>query len=327
MVIKTEEFVNKAKMIHKDTYDYSKVNYTNSNNKVIIICKKHGDFEQLPSNHYKYGCSKCGSENNKRNKELKQKCKNDFTKKANLVHNNIYDYSKSEYINVISKIIVICKLHGEFTITPNNHLRGKGCAGCGKEMNRISKIKSFKEYYDDFIKLYNDKYDYSMVEWKGGTPRIIVICKKHGQFSVSPYLHRKGTECPKCGNQHSPISITWLEYMKIKYSIDIDHAENIGEYFIPGSRYKADGYAKSINTIFEFHGDFWHGNPKIYEKTLLNPRLGVTYGELYENTLQKTEYIKKMGYNIIEIWESDWKVFIKHVKNIQSKWRNKRLLS
>jgi len=325
--LSTQQFIETALGIWNGLYEYSKVNYINSYTKVIIICKKHGDFEQLPSNHYKYGCSKCAFENNIRNNQLKEKSKNEFEQKANLVHQNVYDYSKTNYINAVSKVTVICKNHGEFSITPNNHLRGKGCPPCGKEKYRLSKIKPFQEYYDDFIKLYNDRFDYSLVNWKGGTTRIIVICKKHGEFSVIPHAHRQGTECSKCRNNHSPISITWLEYMKIKYSVDISHAENIGEYIIPGSRYKADGYAKSINTIFEFHGDFWHGNPKIYNKSIINPRVGITYGELYENTVLKTEHIKKLGYNIIEIWENDWKIFIKYVKLIQTLWRNKRVSS
>ena len=136
-------------------------------------------------------------------------------------------------------------------------------------------------------------------------------------------MHKNGKKCPKCSNQHSKVSIEWLSYMEIKYSVKINHAQNIGEFIIPNSRYKADGYAENINTIFEFHGDFWHGNPKLYDKKKVNTRLGSTFGELYEKTLQKSNFIKDNGYNLIEIWENDWKKFIKSITVIQKKWKIK----
>ena len=110
--------------------------------------------------------------------------------------------------------------------------------------------------------------------------------------------------------------------MEIKYSVKINHAQNKGEFIIPNSRYKADGYAENINTIFEFHGDFWHGNPKLYDKKKVNPRVGSTFGELYEKTLQKSNFIKYNGYNLIEIWENDWKKFITSIKILQNIWKS-----
>ena len=319
--LNTIDVIKRFIQIWGNIYDYSKVNYINSMTKVIIICKTHGEYYQLLSNHCKYGCGKCGIKRNVRNIELQQRCKINFALKSNLVHNNKYDYSKSDYINAATKLIVICNTHGEFTITPNNHLRGKGCPGCGIEHCIKLKLKPFEEYYTEFIKLYGNKYDYSSVIWKGASTRITVVCNKHGEFNIFPFLHRNGKECPKCSNNYSNISIHWLEYMTIKYSVDIQHAENKGEYIIPDTRYKADGYAKSINTIFEFHGDFWHGNPKLYDKHQINPRLRETYGELYEKTIKKSTLIKNRGYNLIEIWENDWKYFIKCVIILQQKWK------
>ena len=322
----TEEFIKKSNEIWGNKYNYSKTNYIDSNNKVIIICDKHGEFEQLPSNHYKYGCGNCGWEQNTRNIELKEGCKNNFEIKANKIHNNTYDYSKAYYVNSVKKLIVICKKHGDFNISPNNHLRGKGCPKCGIEKSITAKIKPYEDYYNDFIKLYNNKYDYSSVIWKGSSFPIYIICNKHGVFEIIPYLHIKGKECPKCSNQHSSISIDWLSYMEIKYSTKIIHAKNEGEYIIPNSRYKADGYAVLINTIFEFHGDFWHGNPKLYDQSKINPRIGLKFGDLYKKTIEKSKYIKDNGYNIIEIWENDWKRFIKVIIKIQKKWRLKKKL-
>jgi hypothetical protein len=305
--LKNDDFIKKSIEIWGNIYE---------------ICKKHGEFNQLPHNHYKYGCGRCGYDKNKNNIKKNYKCNIEFISKANKIHNFIYDYSKSIYINTISKLIVICKIHGEFYISPNNHLGKKGCVGCYNE-NKKKRINGPEEYYEKFKILYGDKYDYSNVVWKGGSKLINIICRNHGEFSIYPYLHKKGKECPRCSNQHSSISIDWLKYMEIKYSVKIQHAQNLGEFIIPGSRYKADGYIKSLNTIFEFYGDFWHGNPKLYDKTLKNPRTCKTYGDLYKKTVKKSNYIKKNGYNLIEIWENDWKIFIKSIKCIQNKWRTK----
>jgi hypothetical protein len=304
-------------------YNYSKVDYKDSNNKIIIICKTHGEFEQLPSNHIKYGCGTCGRELNIRNIDLNNKCKSEFISKSNTIHENTYDYSKTKYENAINKVIVICKKHGEFNVSPNNHLRGKGCPACGIESSRLTKLKSFDDYQPEFIKLYGDKYDYSSVVWEGGSKLITVICKKHGKFHILPCLHKIGKECQKCSNQHSSISMDWLLFMENRYLTEIQHAKNLGEFVIPGTRYKADGYIKSSNTIFEFHGDFWHGNPKLYDETEINPRIGITYGELYNKTKDKSKLIIELGYNLIEIWENDWKKFITSIKFLQYKWKSK----
>jgi hypothetical protein len=321
----TEIFVEKAIRKWGDVYDYSKVDYKGSNDKVIIICKKHGEFEQLPPTHLNSGCGSCGRETNKRNLYLKERCKNEFISKANVIHKNTYEYLKTVYTTVITKITITCKIHGDFSMSPNNHLRGQGCPACGREQSNVAKLKGFDEYECEFMKLYGDKYDYSSVLWEGGSRPITVVCKRHGDFQILPYLHKIGKECQKCSNQHSGISMSWLLYMGVRYSTEIQHAQNRGEFIIPDTRYKADGYAESINTIFEFHGDFWHGNPKLYNETAVNPRTNTTYGSLYESTVKKSNTIKEKGFELIEIWEHDWKLFIKTVITLQSRWKLRRV--
>lgn len=72
------------------------------------------------------------------------------------------------------------------------------------------------------------------------------------------------------------------------------------------SEYKADGYCAGTNTIYEFWGDFWHGNPSIHKPDDINPIAMKTFGELYKKTQLKRSKIVDIGYNLIEIWESDW---------------------
>lgn len=299
-----QRFVNKW----NDLYDYSMVNYINSMTKVIIICFIHGEYKQLPANHLKYGCGKCGKCNNKLNNILKEKAANSFKDKASSVHAEKYTYDKSIYINVQTKTIVTCPNHGDFSVTPNNHLKGKGCKKCGNIKSAESKVIPFEKYLEFFIDKHGHLYDYSQVQWIDIYTHINVICKIHGVFEINPYKHKTGSGCSKCSAQYSKASIKWLNYLVDKYGYDIQHAENRGEFIIPSTRYKADGYCEKTNTIFEYVGDFWHGNPKIYNKDDINPRIGVSFGELYEKTIARKNIIINLGYNYIEIWEQDWKI-------------------
>lgn len=122
--INQEEFIQQAKEIHGDKYDYSKVQYVNKTTKVCIICPIHGEFWQTPKQHLQgQGCPFCS--NNISSKDF-------FIYKANITHNNKYDYSKVEYINCSTKVCIICPEHGEFWQYPNSHVRGDGCPYCNE---------------------------------------------------------------------------------------------------------------------------------------------------------------------------------------------------
>jgi len=131
--------------------------------------------------------------------------------------------------------------------------------------------------------------------------------------------------CPYCYTKFSKISLQWLEYIKLTNNIQYGSIETGGEFRIPNTRYAADGFCKETNTIYEFHGDMWHGNPNNikYPKDNINPITKTTYGELYEKTQKKKRDILELGYNYVEMWEYDWIRAIKAVIKIQRLWRNK----
>lgn len=108
----TVDFIENAKNVHGDKYDYSKSNYTGRHNKLIIICPIHGDFEQEAGAHLSgCGCPKCANEHRNDNKRMSTE---EFIKRAKYIHGNKYDYSKVNYKNLESKITIICPEHGEF---------------------------------------------------------------------------------------------------------------------------------------------------------------------------------------------------------------------
>ena len=103
--------------------------------------------------------------------------------------------------------------------------------------------------------------------------------------------------------------------------VDIQYSENGGEHRIANSLYYADGYNEETNTIYEFLGSYWHGDPSIYSPEKVNKHNNITFGELYQNTLKKREHCLQNGYNVIECWESEWVRGIKAVKKLQKRFR------
>jgi len=317
-----EEFIKDANETHGDLYDYSKVEYLSTNQPVIIICRIHGEFSQRASSHIKgAGCFHCGIikvvDGKRYNTET-------FIESAKEKHGDLYDYSKVDYISSDSKIIIICIKHGEFIQTATHHLRGSGCTKCGiikvadcKRYNTETFIESAKEKHGDL-------YDYSKVDYISSDSKIIIICKKHGEFLIRPNKHLQLAGCQICAMKrinHSKCQIKWLNFISLYNQIQIQHAENEGEFTIPNTKYSADGYCQETNTIYEFHGDFWHGNPKKFNPTDMNTITNKTYGELYQKTIKREQEIRDMGYNLVVMWESDWNKINNSIRTIQNIFR------
>ena len=139
----------------------------------------------------------------------------DFIKKAKEIHGDKYDYSKTQYINAKTKVIIICKIHGEFTQNPHNHISSKsGCPKCSKNHNRYT-----NESFIDIVKqIHNNKYDYSLVNYINAYKKIKIICPKHGIFEQTPHHHLNKHGCPKCKMSTLETEIfTLLEENKINF--------------------------------------------------------------------------------------------------------------
>lgn len=129
----TRQFIEEAKKIHGDKYDYSKTSYKTCHDKVLITCKEHGDFYQLPNVHLRgSGCPKCGSIKawDKRNDRINTE---KFISRSVEKHGNIYDYSKTIYLTKDNHVTITCPKHGEFKQLPHAHLNGQGCPICSSE--------------------------------------------------------------------------------------------------------------------------------------------------------------------------------------------------
>jgi hypothetical protein len=198
--ITKEEFIIRAKKVHSNKYDYSKVVYNGMHEMVSIICPKHGEFWQTPANHLSgKGCPECGniSRWNTKGRMTTQA----FIEKAKKIHGDKYDYSKVEYINSHTKICIICPKHGEFWQTPNNHLTKYGCKKCAMDALASNKPRNVEEFIKIANKLHGNKYDYSKVEYKNCKTKVCIICPKHGEFWQTPDNHinkNHPQNCPFC---------------------------------------------------------------------------------------------------------------------------------
>jgi len=311
------EFINKSNEVHSKKYNYSKVNYINSQTKVIITCKEHGDFEQMPNSHLQgRGCEKCAIINSKEKQIFSVQ---EFINNAKEIHGNLYDYSNVIYTGANDKVIIVCKMHGSFNQNPSKHINAKqGCIKCSGR---------FKLTNEDFVKrakdFYGDLYDYSKCIYVNCDTKVNIICKKHGLFEKTPYKHLQEQGCPKCSiNNYSKSSIKYLDFISKYNNIQIQHAENVGEHIIKTTNYSADGYCEETNTIYEYHGDFWHGNPNLYKTYDINKRNGKTFGELYKKTLEREQQIRDFGYNLVVMWEHEWNKINKSIRTLQRKFKS-----
>jgi hypothetical protein len=272
----TEEFIEKAKEVHGNIYDYSLVEYINNNTKVKIFCNEHGEFEQLPRTHlFGSGCRNCKFDSYRISltKLLEQ-----FKE----IHGDKYDYSEVNYVSFNHKIKIKCLEHGIFEQTPNCHKKGYGCKKCkNKTLKQNFVIQQFKE-------IHGDLYDYSKVIYKGKEEKVDISCKKHGIFNQTPHNHKKGKGCPICKESKGEKYIRkWLIKNKIKFETQKTFDECIYKRNL-----KFDFYLPKYNICIEYNGiqhyqvlnnEFFGGEKKLKE-TLIRDEIKVEYCK--ENNIQ-----------------------------------------
>lgn len=289
------EFILRANKVHKNKYDYSQINYISAKHKIDVVCPLHGKFTQTPSKHLRGdSCPLCGNEKRAKSRTY---TKEKFLKKCKKAHGNTYDYSETKYEKEATKVKIICKKHGTFYQTPHAHFRGAGCQKCGIEFNVDLHTLTQKEFLKKVRAVHKNTYDYSETVYEKARLKVCIICKKHGKFYQTANSHMNGKGCCKCTGSISKPEIEFLDLLKIPSK---NRQSRIG-------RFRVDGLVPRKNTIYEFLGDWWHGNPKIFKREEIHPSIQVKYGELFDKTFKRFDKLVQMGYSIRYIWENDWK--------------------
>jgi hypothetical protein len=264
--------------------------YNGANNRVKCICSNGHNSYVRPCYIQQGGgmCKICSENDPKISEET-------FRKRVEELGGRVI----GEYINSVTPIKCICS---------NGHYCSPRASGVkqGQGICIICAGKDSKTAQDSFRKRIEELGGRVIGEYICSKNRVNCICSKgHDCQPTWSYIRSGGSMCPTCSqNGYSQAQISWLNYIQDEEKINIRHAENGGEFRI--GKYKVDGYCESTNTVYEFHGDFWHGNPKFYEHTDTNPVNKKTFGELLKATLHKEMSIRRSGYKYTCIWECEW---------------------
>jgi hypothetical protein len=254
----TDEFIERAKAVHGDTYDYSKVHYVDMHTNVEIICRKHGSFFQLPCNHVRgWGCGIC-------NKVEKRRLDVDeFIARSNAVHNNKYDYSKVQYTNTKTKVEIICPKHGSFMQKPEKHMIGAGCPKCR------SNYADTKESFIEKARLvHGDLYDYSNINYVNSQTKICIMDKEYGEFWQTPNAHlngeghpsRKPERCYMTKMAHGTFNVSRQEEMAKSLLCDkFGEDDVLTQYRSREYPFSCDFYIISLDLYIELNIHITHG--------------------------------------------------------------------
>lgn len=289
-LISQQKYIEKAKKVHGNIYDYSKVNFLNTTKKVEIICSTHGSFWQGLYDHTAKNtkCPKCSHDNTR----LSQA---DFINKSRLLYGDKYDYNKVKYITNISMVTITCKKHGDFIQRAGSHLAGSECKIC----KRLEQRRTTEEFIKNAKLIHGDKYNYSKVNYQGNKKHVEIICIKHGSFWQKPNAHLSSSSgCIFCSESKGELLI---ENILKKYSIN-----HIREYRVLPYKYRYDFYLPELNIFIEFNGyqhyspiDFFGGkealqktkdNDFIKKQIVRNSNgylITITYLHLNENIVEK----------------------------------------
>jgi very-short-patch-repair endonuclease len=282
--ITNEEFVIRSRAVHGDKYDYSEAHYEHSQVKLKIICKTHGAFYQRAGPHmHGHGCARCRSDLLGRRKRLTNE---QFIAKCTKVHNGKYSYELVKYTTGQAKVSILCKTHGVFEQTAENHLRGSGCMQCRIDSHRINREAFIKKSVD----VHGDKYDYSLVNYVSCMSKVVIICREHGEFKQTPADHMQGYGCPRCHFSKGEEAISSiLNALNVNY---IAQAKFKGCSHI--SSLKFDFFIPSLKLLVEYDGE-QHFRPVDYFGGDRSFKLIKTRDAI------KTAWAKDNGYNLLRL--------------------------
>ena len=317
--------IRRIKEVHGEIYDLSEVVYDKMKSPVTIICKKHGRKQITPSSliYGKCGCDECGRE---RSEAAKIRPLEDVLKQATQVHEGKYGYHKIEnYTDTQAKYIFVCPVHGEFPQTMADHLSGRGCKDCGKEMTGLKKRLTQEEVIERCTEVHGNRYDLSKIKYITDREPIEIICKKHGSFFPLPINFMRGHNCGRCGVKVSKAEIEVQDFIKETHKIVESNRKILGngkelDIFIPSEK-----IAIEYNGLY-FHSDKFTSNKEHLEKTNRCEQLGIQLIHIFEDEWRdKQDIVKSRISSILKI--NNFNVYARKttIKEVDSKEATKFL--
>jgi hypothetical protein len=283
------EFIAKAKEIHGDKYDYSMLpeSFT-TKEKLSIICPEHGVFEKDVDHHIgrKQGCPACSNRQRYTTESFVKKLKT-------LPHCENYTFEKVNYVNTSTKVILTCKEHGDFEISPLHLLAGQGCPKCRYIKSAAGRRRSIDEVITAARAVHGDKYDYSLItEYKNDRISYPIICPIHGVFYQAFNNHIKAKQgCPICGREKCDTDrqMTTEEF--------IEKATQVHEGFYDYSKTVYTYSKDKVTIICPKHGEF----EQIARNHLFGAGCPKCFKEKSKVETELIEYLKEIcTYEIVE---------------------------
>ncbi len=273
----TERFLKELQLVFGDIYDLSFVEYTKKHLPVKLVCSEHGEFSKPPEQLLNgLGCPECVKETVRQKFAYNTET---FIARAREVHGDRFDYSKTIYgKNSFEKVLIGCEKHGFQLMNPTQHLVKTGCPECGKEASKEKMRMTTEEFISRSNEVYDGEYTYEKSVYTGNKDKIVVTCKKHGDFvtNAGNHLSRNGGGCPKCAGH-----VSYVETELVK---------RLAEYSPETSNRKVLG-GKELDILIgslaiEVNGVYWHS-----EKFIDN-----------NAHLSKTEMCAERGIGLLHFW-------------------------
>lgn len=289
-IITQQQFIEKCKTVHGDTYDLSQVRYVNMRQSIEVRCKVHGSFYPTPVNfvHGGTGCPKCAGRDA------------DWVERFRSVHGDEYDYSQFDYKDYKEPATVICKTHGAFMQTPDNHYRGKqGCPACKGKKIQQSKQMPFLEFVRRANLKHKNQFTYSYQEWTNALTGVVQVHCCHGTHEQNPVNHLAGKiPCPKCGDKKSKGELEVADFVKIFTTVKQRDRRQIAPR-------ELDLYIPSKAIALEYHGMYYHAHWTAADEK----------ANKYK-TFDKYKACAERGIRLITVYESEWETRKTQIKRL-----------
>jgi G:T-mismatch repair DNA endonuclease (very short patch repair protein) len=287
----TADFIARATAQHKGRYSYARASYTNNNARITITCPAHGDFQQRASNHMLgIGCPRCKAD---KTSARQSDTSATFTRKATVVHGELYDYSGVQYTRSNQKVRIRCRIHGEFLQTPNAHIgtspgkssarpTGAGCPKCA------GKAMTTEEFIGRARTTHGERYGYDRTDYALIKDAVTVTCPTHGDFQQAAEGHLAGRGCRQCWAESYASAgegevATWIE--SLGFAVQRNTRAALA------TRLEIDIFIPAANLGIEFNGCYWHS-----DKVEKNKRK-----HEFKHACANTD-----GIRLMTVWDTDW---------------------
>jgi hypothetical protein len=224
------------------------------------------------------------------------------------------------YTGIENKIEIKCKHQGSNMVYAYSLLKPRNCCRAGYfETRTLVNKKDIAHRKQELIEIFKDKVDVNAAEYSADRNKIEnLFCNKHKiKFSQHISSLAKGIGCPECGKENKSAAGIKMLAVARKKQLELGNAKfvskqetkwldelkvSIRQHWLPDVKYSADGYDESSNTVYLYHGSFWHGCPNTFDPEEIHPILKVKMKQLYKQTLNWENKIKQAGYKLVVKW-------------------------